>query len=152
MAQGGDPKGDGTGGSDLPDLKAEFSDLPHVRGAMSMARAASEDSANSQFFLMLMPNLSLDGHYTVVGRVISGMQYVDAIEKGEPPANPTKIIKASIASGDTPSPTASAAPPPSAVAIPALSAKEQAKVDKEARRAMDEAIHHAEEDKAGAPQ
>jgi cyclophilin family peptidyl-prolyl cis-trans isomerase len=150
MAQGGDPKGDGTGGSDLPDLKAEFSDLPHVRGTMSMARAASEDSANSQFFIMLMPNLSLDGHYTAVGRVISGMQYVDAIEKGEPPANPTKIIKASIASGDTPSPTASAAPPP--VVTPAPSVKEQAKADKEARRAMEEAIHHAEEDKASAPQ
>jgi len=145
MAQGGDPKGDGTGGSDLPDLKAEFSDLPHVRGTMSMARAADADSANSQFFIMLMPNLSLDGHYTVVGRVISGMQYIDAIEKGEPPANPTRIIKAAIASGDTPVPAASVAP--SVAAVPAVSAKEQAKADKEARRAMEEAIRHAEEDK-----
>src|SRR5690606_28601989 len=80
MAQGGDPKGDGSGGSDLPDLKAEFNDLPHVRGTMSMARAQSPDSANSQFFIMLMPNLNLDGNYTAVGRVISGMHYVDAME------------------------------------------------------------------------
>tara|TARA_R110000782_G_scaffold167129_3_gene259108 strand:+ start:25778 stop:26446 length:669 start_codon:yes stop_codon:yes gene_type:complete len=94
MAQGGDPKGDGTGGSDLPDLKAEFNDLPHVRGTVSMARAASEDSANSQFFIMLFPRMQLDHKYTVVGRVIEGMQYVDAIEKGEPPANPTAIVNA----------------------------------------------------------
>lgn len=94
MAQGGDPKGDGTGGSELPDLKAEFSFLPHVRGAVAMARSQSPDSANSQFFIMLMPRLQLDNKYTVVGRVIEGMQYVDAIEKGEPPANPTKIVSA----------------------------------------------------------
>jgi cyclophilin family peptidyl-prolyl cis-trans isomerase len=96
MAQGGDPKGDGSGGSDLPDLKAEFNDLPHVRGTVSMARAASEDSANSQFFIMLMPNFALDGRYTAFGRVISGMAAVDAIEKGEPPMNPTKIVRALI--------------------------------------------------------
>jgi len=96
MAQGGDPKGDGTGGSDLPDLKAEFNDLPHVRGAVSMARAASEDSANSQFFIMLMPRLQLDRKYTVLGRVIEGMTYVDQIEKGEPPANPTRIVRATM--------------------------------------------------------
>ena len=96
MAQGGDPKGDGTGGSSQPDLKAEFNDLPHVRGAVSMARAASEDSANSQFFIVLMPRMQLDRKYTVFGRVISGMQYVDAIEKGEPPANPSSIVRATI--------------------------------------------------------
>lgn len=94
MAQGGDPKGDGTGGSDQPDLKAEFNDLPHVRGAVSMARAADENSANSQFFIMLMPRLQLDRKYTVFGRVIAGMPYVDAIAKGEPPAKPTKIVRA----------------------------------------------------------
>lgn len=94
MAQGGDPKGDGTGGSELPDLKAEFSFLPHVRGVVAMARSQSPDSANSQFFIMLMPRMQLDNKYTVVGRVIEGMQYVDAIEKGEPPANPTKIVSA----------------------------------------------------------
>lgn len=96
MAQGGDPKNDGTGGSTEPDLKAEFSDLPHVRGAVSMARAASEDSANSQFFIMFLPRLQLDHKYTVFGRVIEGMQYVDAIERGEPPANPSSVIRASI--------------------------------------------------------
>jgi cyclophilin family peptidyl-prolyl cis-trans isomerase len=94
MAQGGDPKGDGTGGSELPDLKAEFSDLPHVRGVVSMARAASEDSANSQFFIMFLPRMQLDHKYTVVGRVIEGMQYVDAIPKGEPPAEPAKVVSA----------------------------------------------------------
>lgn len=98
MAQGGDPKGDGTGGSSEPDLKAEFSDLPHVRGAVSMARASEENSANSQFFIMFMPRLILDHKYTVIGRVIEGMQYVDAIEKGEPPANPTTIVRAVIES------------------------------------------------------
>ena len=98
MAQGGDPKGTGEGGSSLPDLKAEFNDLPHVRGAVSMARADSVDSANSQFFIMLMPTLRLDLHYTVFGRVISGMQFVDAINRGEPPAEPSRIVKAFIQS------------------------------------------------------
>jgi peptidylprolyl isomerase len=94
MAQGGDPKGDGTGGSTEPDLKAEFNDLPHVRGAVALARAADENSANSQFFIMLMPRLQLDHKYTIVGRVIEGMQYVDQIAPGEPPADPTKIVNA----------------------------------------------------------
>ncbi len=100
MAQSGDPKGDGTGGSDLPDLTAEFNDLPHVRGVMSMARAADPNSANSQFFIMLAPNLRLDNNYTAIGRVIDGMDYVDAIERGEPPANPSTIVRARIAGGD----------------------------------------------------
>ncbi|MPT47657.1 MAG: peptidylprolyl isomerase [Sphingobium sp.] len=94
MAQGGDPKGDGTGGSDLPDLHAEFNDLPHVRGTVSMARAQDENSANSQFFIMLMPRLQLDRKYTVLGRVIEGMSYVDAIPKGEPAPQPAKIVRA----------------------------------------------------------
>lgn len=98
MAQGGDPNGDGTGGSELGDLKQEFSWLPHMRGTVSMARAESEDSANSQFFIMLMPRLQLDHKYTVFGRVIDGMGTVDAISKGEPPANPTKIVRAWIES------------------------------------------------------
>jgi cyclophilin family peptidyl-prolyl cis-trans isomerase len=97
MAQGGDPAGDGTGGSQLPDLKAEFNGLPHVRGAIAAARSESQDSANSQFYIMLAPRLSLDGRYTVFGRVISGMNFVDSIEKGEPPANPSRILQASIA-------------------------------------------------------
>ena len=146
MAQGGDPKGDGTGGSDLPDLKAEFNDLPHVRGTMSMARAASEDSANSQFFIMLMPNLSLDNHYPAIGRVISGMQYVDAIEKGEPPANPTKIVSAAIVSG----PSADTASAVQGQAVAPLTKEEQAEKDREAKRAMEQALRNAEEDKASA--
>ncbi|MBO9574829.1 MAG: peptidylprolyl isomerase [Sphingobium sp.] len=96
MAQGGDPKGDGTGGSELPDLKQEFTWLPHMRGTVSMARSESEDSANSQFYIMLMPRLQLDHKYTVFGRVISGMDGVDKIAKGEPPESPTKIVRAYI--------------------------------------------------------
>ena len=102
MAQGGDPTGTGQGGSKLPNLKPEFNDLPHVRGAAAMARADAEDSANSQFYIMLGPKLSLDNHYTVWGRVISGMSYVDALEKGEPPANPSKILQASILADKVP--------------------------------------------------
>jgi len=96
MAQGGDPKNDGTGGSELPDLKAEFSWLPHMRGTVSMARAESEDSANSQFYIMFMPRMQLDHKYTIIGRVISGMDGVDKIAKGEPPEQPTKIVRAYI--------------------------------------------------------
>jgi len=116
MAQGGDPKGDGTGGSDLPDLVAEFNGLPHVRGALSAARTENPNSANSQFFIMLSPKLSLDGQYTVFGRVVGGMNFVDAIERGEPPANPTRILQASIASDNRPPPPAGAVPPPPAPA------------------------------------
>lgn len=98
MAQTGDPTGTGGGGSDLPDLKAEFNSLPHVRGTVSMARTNTPDSANSQFFIVFYPRFSLDRKYTVFGRVIAGMETVDRIEKGEPPANPTKVVKASLAS------------------------------------------------------
>lgn len=118
MAQGGDPKGDGTGGSDLPDLQKEFNYLPHVRGAVSSARAQSEDSANSQFFIMFAPRLQLDQKYTVFGRVIDGMQYVDAIPRGEPPANPARILHAYIAE-DSPPPYT---PAPAAAPAPALDA------------------------------
>ncbi len=111
MAQGGDPKGDGTGGSDLPDLKKEFNYLPHVRGAVAAARAESEDSANSQFFIMLVPRLQLDQKYTVFGRVLDGMQWVDAIPRGEPPANPARVVRAYIAA-DNPPPYTPAAPAP----------------------------------------
>jgi peptidylprolyl isomerase len=102
MAQGGDPTGTGGGGSDLPDLKAEFNFFPHVRGTVSMARAQSEDSANSQFFIVFYPRFSLDKNYTNFGRVIAGMDAVDAIERGEPPANPTYIVQASIAADGKP--------------------------------------------------
>jgi peptidylprolyl isomerase len=94
MAQGGDPKGTGEGGSDLPDLKAEFSSVPFLRGTVGAARAESPDSANSQFFIMFVPNSSLDGNYTVIGRVVKGMDVVDRIAPGEPPADPTRIVKA----------------------------------------------------------
>lgn len=102
MAQTGDPTGTGTGGSWLPDLKQEFNPMPHVRGSISMARADSEDSANSQFFIVFYPRFALDRKYTNFGRVIAGMDAVDQIERGEPPANPTKILQASIAADRKP--------------------------------------------------
>ena len=98
MAQTGDPKGTGQGGSELPDLKAEFNDTPHLRGTVSMARTNEPDTANSQFFICFQPRFSLDKKYTVFGRVTSGMQFVDAIERGEPPVNPSTVTQASIAS------------------------------------------------------
>ncbi len=98
MAQTGDPTGTGQGGSQLPDLTAEFNRAPHVRGTISMARAQSDDSANSQFFVVFYPRFALDRKYTNFGRVIAGMDAVDAIERGEPPANPTRIVQASLAS------------------------------------------------------
>jgi peptidylprolyl isomerase len=96
MAQGGDPTGRGTGGSDLPDLKAEFSREPHVRGTCSMARTPDPNSANSQFFICFDDARFLVGQYTVWGEVESGMEHVDALPKGEPPASPGKIVKAEI--------------------------------------------------------
>lgn len=96
MAQGGDPKGDGTGGSELPDLQAEFTDMPYMRGSLAAARAQDDNSANSQFFIMFSPNVALWGKYTVFGRVISGMDAVDSIAVGEPPEEPTKILKATL--------------------------------------------------------
>lgn len=97
MAQGGDPTGTGMGGSDEPDLKAEFNSEPHVRGVCSMARAQNPNSANSQFFICFDDARFLDNQYTVWGQVESGMEYVDALPKGEPPAKPGKIIKATVA-------------------------------------------------------
>ena len=94
MAQTGDPKGTGEGGSSLPDLKAEFNELPHLRGTVSMARTDAKDSANSQFFICFLPTMKLDNNYTVFGRVIGGIEAVDAIERGEPPAAPSKIVRA----------------------------------------------------------
>ncbi|NNC48381.1 MAG: peptidylprolyl isomerase [Sphingomonas sp.] len=115
MAQTGDPQGTGMGGSDLPDLPAEFNRLPHLRGAFAMAREgapqgatpeqerAAENSANSQFYIMFTPRFALDREYTVLGRVISGMQAVDNIAPGEPPAQPTRIVSATIG-GPLPAP------------------------------------------------
>ena len=96
MAQGGDPTGTGTGGSSKPNLKAEFSSAPHVRGVASMARAQNPDSANSQFFICLDDARFLDRQYTVWGEVVEGMEHVDALPKGEPPRTPGKIVKASL--------------------------------------------------------
>ncbi|HET9812447.1 MAG TPA: peptidylprolyl isomerase [Sphingomicrobium sp.] len=97
MAQGGDPTGTGMHGSDLPDLEAEFSEEPHVRGTASMARKGDPDSANSQFFICLDDADFLDGQYTVWGEVESGMEHVDALPKGEPPREPGRIVKATVA-------------------------------------------------------
>ena len=97
MAQGGDPTGTGMSGSDKPDLKAEFNAEPHKRGVCSMARAQSPDSANSQFFICLDDARFLDRQYTVWGEVQSGMDVVDALPKGEPPREPGKIVKATVA-------------------------------------------------------
>jgi peptidylprolyl isomerase len=102
MAQTGDPTGTGQGGSPLPDLKAEFNPLPHVRGTVSMARAQGDDSANSQFFIVFYPRFGLDKKYTNFGRVIGNMAAVDAIERGEPPEHPTTIVQASIAADGKP--------------------------------------------------
>jgi len=96
MAQGGDPTGTGGGGSDKPDIKAEFNAEPHVRGVCSMARTSAPNSANSQFFICLDDARFLDNQYTVWGVVESGMDVVDALPKGEPPRNPGKIVKATV--------------------------------------------------------
>ncbi|SMC42895.1 MULTISPECIES: peptidylprolyl isomerase [Primorskyibacter] len=87
----------GTGGSDLPDLPAEFSKLPHDRGTLGAARSQNPNSANSQFFINFKDNSFLNGQYTVYGRVISGMEHVDDIAKGEPPANPDRMISVKVA-------------------------------------------------------
>ena len=134
LAQGGDPTGTGTGGSPLPDLAAEFSAVPHLRGSVAAARAEDPNSANSQFFIMFAPRFTLDGKYTVFGRVVSGMQFVDTIERGEPPASPTRVVRASIGSDNAPVPTPAeiaqaiarpltpAAPAPAPAPAPALAA------------------------------
>ena len=98
MAQGGDPSGTGRGGSDKPDLKAEFNDEPHVRGVVSMARTPNPDSANSQFFIVFDDATFLDKQYTVWGQVIEGMDHVDSLPKGEPPRAPGKILSARVGS------------------------------------------------------
>ncbi len=96
MAQTGCPQGTGTGGSDLPDLKAEFSAEPHVRGICSMARTNAPNSANSQFFICFDDARFLDKQYTVWGKVTEGMDVVDSLNKGEPPRSPDKIVKATV--------------------------------------------------------
>ncbi|PIZ30435.1 MAG: peptidylprolyl isomerase [Alphaproteobacteria bacterium CG_4_10_14_0_8_um_filter_53_9] len=95
MAQTGSPRGDGMGGSTLPDLNAEFNDVSHKRGIVSMARTGNPNSANAQFFIMLADNTGLDGQYTVWGKVVDGMEHVDAIKKGD------KYDNGSVADPDT---------------------------------------------------
>ena len=130
MAQGGDPSGTGAGGSDLPNLAAERG-LPHLRGAVAMARTQTEESGNSQFYIRFGSRLHMDRSYSVFGRVISGMNFVDAIERGEPPLNPTRIVRASIGSDNVP-PLAAAdliaagRPPVQAPPVPAAVAPEPA--------------------------
>ncbi|MEL7524416.1 MAG: peptidylprolyl isomerase [Pseudomonadota bacterium] len=97
MAQTGDPTGTGSGGSSEPDLAAEFTNAPFRRGTLGMARAASPNSANSQFFIMFNDGDWLNGKYTVFGEVVDGMQFIDNITRGEPPANPDKIVKMQVA-------------------------------------------------------
>lgn len=98
MAQTGDPTGTGLGGSDYPDVPLEISDAVFTRGAVGMARSAAPDSANSQFFIMFEDAPHLNGNYTVWGRVIEGMEHVDAIARGEPPASPDKMLRVRVAS------------------------------------------------------
>jgi cyclophilin family peptidyl-prolyl cis-trans isomerase len=99
MAQGGCPQGTGTGGSEKPDLQAEFNDEPHVRGVCSMARTNYPHSANSQFFICFDDARFLDKQYTVWGQVVEGMENIDALPKGEPPREPGKIVKAIVTEG-----------------------------------------------------
>jgi peptidylprolyl isomerase len=99
MAQTGDGKNfDGTGGSKYPNLSAEFSNVPFKRGIVGMARAGSPDSANSQFFIMFADGTPLNGQYTVVGEVVSGMDVVDKIKRGEPVTDPDRMVKVQVAS------------------------------------------------------
>jgi peptidylprolyl isomerase len=105
MAQTGSANGDGIGGSDKPNLQAEFNDISHVRGVVSMARTSDPNSANSQFFIMLADQPSLDGQYTAWGRVVSGMEFVDNIKKGDQSNNgtvdnPDKIVKMTVAADE----------------------------------------------------
>ena len=94
---GGDLRRAGTGGSEMPDLPAEFSKLPHDRGTLGAARSQNPNSANAQFFINFSDNHFLNGQYTVYGRVVSGMEFVDAVTRGEPPANPDQMISVKVA-------------------------------------------------------
>ncbi|WP_415393616.1 peptidylprolyl isomerase [Paracoccus sp. SJTW-4] len=97
MEKGWNPGRAGTGGSDLPDLPAEFSRIPHARGTLGAARSQNPNSANSQFFINFKDNDFLNGQYTVYGQVISGMEHVDKIARGEPPASPDRMISVKVA-------------------------------------------------------
>ncbi len=134
MAQTGDPTGTGRGGSSYPDLKAEFSNTPYKRGTLGMARTMNPDSANSQFFICFSNDgcSFLTGQYTVFGQVVSGMELVDGIAKGEPPANPDKIVKATLGSAAAP---AADKPADAAAADAAPAAKTEEKTEEKAPEA-----------------
>lgn len=120
MAQTGDPTGTGSGGSEEPDLKAEFNDYPYVRGTLGAARTSDPDSANSQFFICFTDQgcSYLTGQYTVFGQVAAGMEFIDKIARGEPPAKPDKIVKMVVA-GDHTAPTS----PPVQSDVPGATSK-----------------------------
>jgi len=123
MAQTGDPTGTGTGGSELPDVAAEFNKFPHLRGSVSMARAQEPNSANSQFFVVFYPRFSLDNSYTNFGRVFAGMQFIDSIPRGEPPTAPARVLQASLKSQNKPEPNyAAVAPVDKAISVDQLNA------------------------------
>lgn len=129
MAQTGDSTGTGTGGSQLPDLPAEFNDTNFGRGAIGMARTMNPNSANSQFFICFQDCSFLNGQYTVWGQVTEGMDVVDKIARGEPPANPDKIVKMTLAAdvaASTDAPTAEPAAPAAGEAAPAEMPKDAA--------------------------
>lgn len=140
MAQTGDPTGTGRGGSSYPDLKAEFSNTPYKRGTLGMARTMNPDSANSQFFICFSDDgcSFLTGQYTVFGQVVSGMEFVDGIAKGEPPANPDKIVKATLGGA---APAADAAAPAATEEAPAAKAEEKTE-EKTEEKAPEEASQH----------
>lgn len=131
MAQTGDPTGTGTGGSKLPDLPAEFNDTNFGRGAVGMARTMNPNSANSQFFICFQDCSFLNGQYTVWGQVTEGMDVVDKIARGEPPANPDKIVKMVVAADAEKAAAAPAATPAEATA-PAPAAAPEADTGKAA--------------------
>jgi cyclophilin family peptidyl-prolyl cis-trans isomerase len=143
MAQGGDPTGTGSGDSPLPNLQAEFNDLPHIRGVMSMARAEDPNSANSQFFIILSPTMKLDHKYSAFGRVIEGMAAVDSIAVGEPPAQPTTIVRAAIG-GPLPAPPVVTAAAPAPAEAQAVEAKAAEAVVQSDQRAIENAGPPAE--------
>lgn len=137
MAQGGDPTGTGTGGSGQ-NIPAEFTPEPFNRGVVGMARSASPNSGDSQFYIMLADTPSLNGQYTVWGKVVSGMEFVDKIAKGEPPANPDKIVKMSMAETAKPATAATPAAEPAkdanAVAIDAAKAAKAGEIQSKAEK------------------
>ncbi|GJL85175.1 MAG: hypothetical protein DHS20C02_09500 [Micavibrio sp.] len=150
MAQTGDPTGTGTGGSNEPDLKAEFSDENYQRGTIGMARSASPDSANSQFFICFTDTgcSFLKSQYTVLGTVTDGMEYIDTIAKGEPPANPDKIVKMQVAADANPPAKAASAPAEPAPADAAAASTEPAASGEEAPAAPTEEAPAAAEQPA----